>query len=128
MAIMAMHYNNNSKIYYARAESHFTLQDATAWLADLKACAAAQDGQVVALLDLSRTTRIVPTTYIMIADAVRARHISALVCVSSSAMVNEALQAITAMTDRQRLHVFDALENAHLFAEVTAHNAQAAYA
>jgi hypothetical protein len=126
MAIMMMSYNNG--IFYTRAESNFTLQDATVWLADLKDCATRHHGHVIALLDLAKTSRIAPTAYILIADAVRAHYVSALVCVSGGTTVIEALKNITAMTDRQRIHTFDSADNARLFAEVVAHNTQAAYA
>jgi hypothetical protein len=126
MALISMQYHNG--IFYTRGESNLTTQDATMWKTDLKACAAAQGGRVVAMLDLSKASRIASSSYILIADVARSSSVSALVIIARGATMSEAARAIAAMSERGRVHLFETMSEARLFAEVCAHNDQAAYA
>lgn len=124
MALKTIQYQNS--VLYMRGESHLTAQDAEAWYHDVLACAASADAPVAVVLDLTQTSRIAPQSYITIADATRSKSVSAIICVTRGTMITEAARAIAAISERGRFHIVDTPREAHIYAQISTHNASTA--
>lgn len=124
MALKTVQYQNS--VLYMRGESHLTAQDAEAWYHDVLACAASTSAPVAVILDLTHTSRIAPQSYITIADATRSKAVSAIICVTRGTMITEAARAIAAISERGRFHIVDSAREAHIYAQISTHNASAA--
>ncbi len=121
MGLKSVQYQNG--ILYMRGESHLTTQDAESWFQDVQACAASSHAPVAVILDLTQTSRIAPGSYITIADATRSRSVSAIICVTRSTMITEAARAIATISERGRFHIVDTPREAHIYAQISTHNA-----
>lgn len=125
MALMDIHFRDG--IYIARGESNLTVQDVQAIIAELKARATHQGTPVVAILDFSRASRMASSAHILLADMTRSDRVSAVVCVTRSPTLEQSARTIAAMGESSRVHIFESMREARLFAQVCAHN-QSAYA
>jgi len=126
MALTGSFYQDG--ILTIRGESNITLEDARAIEADINAHRMINGLPVVVLLDLSRISRVASAAHIFFADMARSDDVSALVCVTRHPNTIQSVRAIAALSERGRVHIFESMREAHLFARVSAHNTQAMYA
>lgn len=126
MALTGSFYQDG--ILTIRGEGTITPDDARTIASDIHARAIISGVPVVVLLDLSRINRIASAAHILFSDAARSEKVSALVCVTNHPNTTQSVRAIMALSERDRVHVFDSMREAHLFARVCAHNARAAVA
>jgi hypothetical protein len=126
MALTGSFYQDG--ILTIRGESNITLEDAQTIAADINARGVINGLPVVVLLDLSRISRVASAAHIVFADMARWDKVSALVFVTRHPNTIQSVRAIVALSERGRVHFFESMREAHLFARVWAHNAQATYA
>ena len=126
MALTGSFYQDG--ILTIRGESNITIEDAQAISADINAHKVINGLPVVVLLDLSRINRVASAAHILFADMARSDQAGALVCVTRHPNTIQSVRAIAALSERGRVHVFESMREAHLFARVSAHNTQAVYA
>jgi hypothetical protein len=91
-------------------------------IADVKARALHQGSPIVVVLDFSRASRLASTAHIMLADLTRTQHVRTMICVARDSTMAQASRAVAAMSERGRVHQFESMNEARLFAQVCAHN------